>query len=159
MFYADVIQKDPRFTSTKRISDLALLEPITRAAVETIISQAAKLGITIEPFETFRSEARQQLLFQQKATKLRQVGVHHYGLACDLVKIVDGEPSWKGDYTFLRNLAYANNLISGQDWGNPKIHHSFIDADHVQRVGLPRQADLFAGRWYPDDAYNPYTDH
>lgn len=34
MFYADVIQKDPRFTSTKRISDLALLEPITRAAVE-----------------------------------------------------------------------------------------------------------------------------
>ena len=40
-FFTDVIKKDPRFHSTNRISDIALLEPVTRAAVQAVISDAA----------------------------------------------------------------------------------------------------------------------
>ena len=35
---------------------------------------------------------------------------------------------------------------------------SSSDSVHVQRCTVARQADLFADAWYPDDAYNPYSD-
>jgi hypothetical protein len=157
-FYTDVIMKDGRFKSTNRVADPALLEPVTRERVQAIIDAANRRGVALMIFETYRSEERQLALFNQGATKLRTVGVHHYGLACDLVKSINGEPSWKGSFDFLGELAHENELIWGGDWGNPGVAHSFIDADHVQRCSLTRQAALFAGTWYPDDSYDPYQD-
>ncbi len=157
-FYTNVIMNDPRFNSTKRIADPELLEPITRDLVQAIIADAAANGLKLMIFETYRSQARQIALFNQGATKLRQVGVHHYGLACDLVKDINGQPSWKGDFSMLGALARHHRLIWGGDWGTPGSHHSFVDDDHVQRVTLGRQARLFAGDWYPDANYDPYAD-
>lgn len=157
-FYTDVIENDSRFNLSQRVADPGLLEPITRQLVQQIIEAAGEMGISLMMFETYRSQARQQELFNQGATKLRKVGVHHYGLACDIVKVVGGEPSWKGDFSFLGQLAHASGLIWGGDWGNPAIRHDFIDEVHVQRCTVARQHVLFAGTWYPDDAYNPYTD-
>jgi D-alanyl-D-alanine carboxypeptidase len=85
-FYTDSIQSDPRFKSVKPINDMALLEPVTRKLVKQIIADAADEGIKLVAFETYRSQARQTKLFAQGATQLKTVGVHHYGLACDLVK-------------------------------------------------------------------------
>jgi hypothetical protein len=157
-FYTDVLSRDPHFNSSSRVFDPNLLEPITRQLVQNIIAAAEKMSIALMVYETYRSRARQQELFDNGATKLRQVGVHHYGLACDIVRIVAGEPSWKGDFSFLGQLAHSAGLIWGGDWGAPQIKHSFIDSVHVQRCTVARQADLFAGTWYPDDAYNPYSD-
>ena len=155
-FYEDVIKKDSRFHSVKRVADPSLLEPQTRAAVQAVIDDAAAHGIALMIFETYRSQERQQALFNQGASQLRTVGVHHYGLACDLVKDVNGEPSWKGDFTFLGRLARAHGLIWGGDWGQPNVHHSFLDMDHVQRCSVSMQARLFRGEWYPDARYNPF---
>jgi hypothetical protein len=155
-FYQDVIQNDPRFRSTKPVSDLALLEPVTRAAVQAIIADAAEMGHEMAVFETYRSQELQGIYFQRGVTKLRNVGVHHYGLAADIVKVVNGEPSWDGDFTFLRDLCNKYNLISGIDWGHPDERHSFVDACHVQRITVDDQPALFAGTWYPDSTYNPY---
>jgi D-alanyl-D-alanine carboxypeptidase len=157
-FYADVILKDARVNSTKRVADPNLLEPITRQMVDAIILDANAHGMELMIFETYRSQARQEQLFSQGATKLRTVGVHHYGLACDMVKVIDGEPSWKGDFSLLGQLAHAHGLIWGGDWGDPTKPHSFIDAVHVQRCTIARQAALFRGEWYPDESYNPYRD-
>jgi len=109
-------------------------------------------------YETYRSQNRQQELFNNGATKLRTVGVHHYGLACDIVRVAAGEPCWKGDFSFLGQLAHSSGLIWGGDWGAPEIKHSFVDSVHVQRCTVTRQGDLFTGVWYPNDAYNPYDD-
>jgi hypothetical protein len=157
-FYTDVIMNDAPLHSTSVIADLALLEPATRAAVQGIIADAAAHGIALMVYETYRSQERQQALFNQGATKLRTVGVHHYGLACDIVKEVGGQPSWKGDFSFLAGLAKTHGLIWGGDWGTPNQPHSFRDDDHVQRCSLTRQAALFRGDWYPDASYNPYSD-
>jgi hypothetical protein len=155
-FYTDIISKDPRFNSTDRIADLNLLEPVTRQKVEAIIADAKAHGLDLMVFETYRSQARQVLLFNQGATKLSKVGVHHYGLACDIVKSINGQPSWKGDFSILGQLAREHGLIWGGDWGTPTMHHTFVDAVHVQRCTVSRQAALFRGDWYPDDAYDPY---
>jgi hypothetical protein len=157
-FYTDVISADPRFSSVSRVADSSLLEPMTRRLVEGLIASAQQMGIEVMIYETYRSQNRQQALFENGASKLRTVGVHHYGLACDIVRVVSGEPSWKGDFSFLGQLARSSGLIWGGDWGDPGIKHGFIDSVHVQRCTIARQGNLFAGVWYPDGTYNPYAD-
>ena len=154
-FYQDVISADPRFHANSDIRDLNLLEPVTRTAVQQIIADAAAMGITLEVTETYRSDERQEYLFNQHKTKLRHVGAHHYGLAVDFCKIIDGLASWAGDWTFLCDLARNNGMISGGDWGQPYKEHDWRDWDHVQRVSVADQNRLFAGTFYPDDEYNP----
>lgn len=148
-FYTDVIQKDPRFNDSAECRDVELLEPVTRAAVAAIIADAADQGITLCVSETYRSPARQAALFAQGLTQLKDVGVHGYGLACDFFKLVDGKASWAGDWSFLRDLAEKHGAISGLDWGNPTIRHSFVDPDHVQGCAVDQQEALFSGTWYP----------
>ena len=157
-FYTDVIMKDARFKSPNRVADPNLLEPGTHKLVGTIIDAAKRRGIALMIFETYRSEERQLALFNQGASKLKNVGVHHYGLACDLVKNINGEPSWKGSFDFLGELAHENGLIWGGDWGSPGVAHTFVDADHIQRCSLMRQGALFTGTFYPDDSYDSYKD-
>ncbi|MGB8733812.1 MAG: M15 family metallopeptidase [Candidatus Sulfotelmatobacter sp.] len=158
-FYTDVISRDTRFRLATRVCDASLLEPATRQLVAAIVSAASRMGIELMIYETYRSQERQQELFDQGATKLRTVGVHHYGLACDLVRVVAGEPSWKGDFSFLGRLAQSSRMIWGGDWGAPHIRHSFIDSVHVQRCTVARESELFEGMWFPDESYNPYEDH
>jgi hypothetical protein len=150
-YYTDVIQDDARFHSTAACRDIWLLEPVTRAAVQAIIADAAAAGIVLFVTETYRSCERQQQLFAAGGTHLRTVGVHHYGLACDFAKLIDGVASWAGDWGFLCGLAVAHGLICGGDWGEPNVPHSFRDFDHVQRCTLAQQDELFAGAWYPDE--------
>jgi hypothetical protein len=157
-FYSDVILGSSFFNTPKRIDDPALLEPVTRRLVERIVTSARQMGAEVMIYETYRSQQRQQELFSNGATKLRRVGVHHYGLACDIVRVVGGEPSWKGDFSFLGQLAQSCGMIWGGDWGAPNMKHSFIDSVHVQRCTVARQGDLFSGVWYPDENYNPYDD-
>ena len=157
-FYNDVIAKDKRFKTKMVVSDMALLEPETRSSVQAIIADASQHGVSYMVFETYRSRERQQQLFEQGATKLKTVGVHHYGLACDVVKSIGGKPSWKGDFTLLRDLAKHHGLIWGGDWGTPNQHHTFFDGVHVQRCTIGRQASLFSGGWYPAENYNPFDE-
>lgn len=156
-FYQDVISIDPRFTSVDRINDPMLLEPVTQSAVRNIIASAAQQGINLIVFETYRSQNRQAALFAQGATTLQTVGVHHYGLAADLVCLVSGEPSWRPSYAFLGPLAEANGLVWGGNWAEPNVLHSFVDMDHVQRIAVDMQPQLFAGTFYPDNGYNPFS--
>jgi hypothetical protein len=68
------------------------------------------------------------MLFAQGAAKFKTVGVHHYGLACDIVKDIGGEPSWKGDFKFLGRLAKKHKLIWGAAWGSPASNRDSMTA-------------------------------
>lgn len=152
-FYLSVLAPSPHFTDPSRQSDVMLLEPVTRAAVAAIIAESS---VPLMVFETFRSQARQKVLYDRGVTELEKVGVHGFGLACDLVKIVNGQPSWRDDFGFLGVLAKKHGLIWGGDWNRPSEHHALIDAVHVQRCALADQPKLFARTWFPSDDYNPY---
>ena len=159
-FYTDTLKNDPRFHSTEMLKDPALLEHNTRRKVEAIIADAKAGGHVLVIGETFRSQARQQQLFEAGATQLQHVGTHGYGIACDLWFLKpDGTVNWEADYSVLRDLARNHNLVSGMDWGKPQQHHSFVDADHVQYCAVDDQDGLFDGSWYPDadGSYNPFS--
>lgn len=152
-FYLDVIRHDLRFRSVTPIRDTLLLEPITRMAVMAMCADAKAKGIDMRVGETFRSKERQEHLFQQGATKLRAVGVHHFGLACDLWIYIGGQINWKADYSIIRPLAIKYNFVWGGDWGTPDKPHSFRDYDHIQRIAIEDQPRLFNLSWYPDKDY------
>jgi len=154
-FYTDVIMKSPVYHSTKIQNSIDLLEPVTRAAVLAILADAAKLDMPMMVFETYRSIERQQLLYEQHATQLRNVGVHHYAVGCDIVKNIDGQPSWKGSFDLLGVLARKHGLISGLNWNLPGPT-TFVDGCHVQRIAVSDQAKLFNGTFYPSETYDPY---
>ena len=156
-FYTDTLQTNPNFHSTAAIRDMDMLEPEFRSQVEAFMAASAVAGTTLIVTETYRSSERQQQLFDQKLTQLRTVGVHHYGLACDFAKMVNGAASWDGDWTFCAGLAKQVStpdriVISGTDWGEPGQSHSFVDSDHIQGCTVDQQTGLFAGTWYPGDA-------
>lgn len=146
-FYTDVLCNSPHFRDTAPVSALELLEPVTRAKVIQLLEDANAISIPLIVFETYRSRERQQVLFDRKATKLKEVGVHHYGLACDLVRDDHGQPSWKGDFSFMGRLAKRSDLVWGGDW------RTFKDVYHVQRIAVVDQPRLFSGEWYPGDDY------
>jgi hypothetical protein len=154
-FYKDVICKHKKFNSVEMCKDLALLEPVFREQVKAIIADLAKRGIKVIIGETYRSKTRQALLFAKGVTKLKDVGVHHFGLACDLWIMHNGQPDFEADYTVFGAPIKAQKLIWGNDWGTPKAPHSFRDIDHVQRCAVTDQAKLFAGTWYPAATYSP----
>jgi hypothetical protein len=151
-FYTQHIAGAAGFHSTDEFRDLAWLEPATRAAAVAIIAGAAAIGITLFATETYRSVERQAMLYAKGATHLKNVGVHHFGLAVDFAKLIDGKASWAGDWAFLGRLAESQGLIWGGDWGLPAVPHTFRDFDHVQRCTLGEQTRLFAGTWYPEAA-------
>jgi hypothetical protein len=152
-FYTDVIQTDPRYSSSSPCRDMSLLEPGTRAAVEALIADAKSQGITLEVTETFRSQARQEQLYKEHLTELQTCGCHEYGVAADVLVLKDGKADWSNEsYFFLATLAPAHGLVWGGNWGvkgdesNPSVFH---DWDHLQSVAVSQQSDLFAGTWYP----------
>ena len=153
-FYQSVILKDPRRNSVDRIDDMGLLEPVFCAKVQAVIADAAANGHQLKVIETYRSQARQEQLFHEGATQLQKVGVHGYGLAADLVFLKsDGSINWDADYSVLCHLGATHSLVSGFNWGDSTIKHSFVDPDHLQRINVSDQHGLFDGSWYPDPDY------
>lgn len=153
-FFTDIIQKDRRFHSTLPVLDILLLEPTFRAAILALLRDALVERVTLRLLETYRSVERQEQLFEAGATQLRHVGVHHYGLACDLGIMIGGQVNWKADYSILGRLAKKHGLVWGGTWNEPDKPHSFRDYDHIQRIMVEHQSQLFAGTWYPDGTYN-----
>jgi peptidoglycan L-alanyl-D-glutamate endopeptidase CwlK len=148
-FYNSFLVKSPYFHTVSRNSDPSYLEPVFRAAVEAILKESAAAGQPLFLFETYRSPQRQQFLFQQGATELRDVSCHGYGLAADFCKDLYGQPSWLGDFGFLGELAKKHGLVWGGMW------REFPDYGHVQRIAVADQAKLFNGTWFPDESYSP----
>lgn len=157
-FHTDVLSKLEASGDPKVVyKELRFLEPGTRAAVSGILADAKKMGVDLRVTETFRSQVRQAYLFKKKATKLRKVGCHGYGLAADFAIFRNGKyQTQAGPYLFLLPLCRKWGLISGLDWDDdPRTPNRFMDAGHVQRITTDRQAALFAGRWYPPETYSP----
>jgi hypothetical protein len=149
-FYTEVIQKHPAYKKKERCASLDLLEPVTRAHAEAIL---AELGPEWMLYETFRSKERQSNLFSLGTTDLQRVGVHHYGLAFDIVRndAKPGKkpiPTWLGNFSPLVQAAVARGLVAGL-----RRKSGSVDFPHVQRIRVLDQKKLFDGTWYPGADY------
>lgn len=144
-FYDRVIRPHSLYRAAGRVWTPSLLEPVIRGYVDALLSGMLVAGHPMMVWETYRSRERQAALYAKGKTKLKDVGVHHYGLAADLVFDVDGEPSWRGPWSVFGGLARSYGLTWGGDW------KAFVDMPHVQRIEVRDQKRLFAGEFYPSE--------
>lgn len=124
--------------------DVALLHPILRASVNEILLHTHAIGMPFALFEGYRNPIRQDYLYAQGRTKPGKIvtqakagaSYHQYGLAVDLVPMVDGRWTWDVNAEWWDQLQQAGEFygLEGLSWEKP----------HLQVAGL-KLADLHTG--------------
>jgi len=105
-----------------------LLFPTIKTKAEEICSEVNDLHI----FETYRSNVRQLQLYNNGSSKIKQFGMHFYGIAVDLVfRDIHGW-TWDGDYKTVRRKYKERGLIVLGSW----------DMAHAQMVTVSQQSNL-----------------
>jgi hypothetical protein len=125
-----------------RDTSLNDLQPKVAELARRLIATARQNGTDVAVWETCRSEKRQTAMFNQGETAVRNTGMHGVGLAFDIVRIVNGEPNWKGDYADVGAIGKKLGLTWGGDWGSPEAPHQFINSKHFQLGTMAEQPSL-----------------
>jgi hypothetical protein len=100
------------------ITDLSALHPYFRDKIQQLIHSCSQKGITLVVVESFRTKAKQAEYFGMGRKYTRSKGgksKHQYGLACDVVPIVNGVPQWD-DKILWRAVGMEGEKL-GLRWG------------------------------------------
>lgn len=156
-WYEDKIKKHPQYTSAKRVADLDALYPPFALCVLKIFAIGRKEGLPLCIFETYRSQGRQLELFNKGASKLKTNGMHHFGVATDIIFLDDkNNPSWneKCNWKRLGEIGKSMDLIWGGDWPWDKPHFQLIPATFTEQQkivkGVYPSYDLTANQYLED---------
>lgn len=125
------------------------LHPVVQELCRKHIAACAARGVTIQVTNTLRDAEYQAYLYSLGRTKpgnivtnMKLVGPHAFGLAYDVVPVVDGKAQWNDNrlWAITGEEGKKLGLTWGGDW------KSIIDKPHFEyTVGLTA-ADLRAGK-------------
>jgi hypothetical protein len=132
--------------NSRSINDL---HPYVKAQFMKADKELKAMGIEVLVVSTLRDQEYQSKLYAQgrtdKAkpivTNAKLIGAHGYGLALDLVPMVDGKCAWgRSDlYDKISVVMKKNGFAWGGDW------KSFIDKPHFEMMGGLKAEDLRKG--------------
>lgn len=144
VFYTDSLATSPYFGSRSRVDFPEMLEPSVRQSVEDMLTDAQGQGIDLVLYESYRSQARHDLMRQENPSLSQSVGALAYGLAAEFAfgQGVNQQPTQDGDFTFLKALAESHGLMWAAEHGG-----AATGVTSVQDSDLPA---LEAGVWYPE---------
>jgi len=133
-FFVKKLMPNPKFNSPEPNADQSLLFPAFLEQVNLCISLYNKSheNQDITFTETYRSNALQSIYYSNGASKIKENGMHHYGIAADCIFVISGKRTYKGDVVGLRKIFRDNNLFILGMW----------DALHVQFIPVNEQAAL-----------------
>jgi hypothetical protein len=139
-WYLKKIITSPDYFNKNAVKSTDLLLPEFKSALDKANAEFNKKypEVEIVYVETFRSNSRQLMHYNNGASKIRTNGMHHYGIAVDaffrLDKDGDGdtELTYEGDYKFLRQCWDKQDLILLGEW----------DKGHAQFIQVPEQTEL-----------------
>lgn len=100
------------------IADLRALHPYFRDKIIALIDLCRKKGIELAVAESYRTHAKQAEYFGMGRKYTRSAGgksKHQYGLAVDLVPIVNGQPEWENKALWKKIGTLGESL--GLRWG------------------------------------------
>lgn len=130
------------------ITDVNALHPYFRDRILDLIEQCKAKGIELAFVETYRTHAKQNEYKSMGKKYTRSGGgksKHQYGLAVDVVPIVDGEAQWD-NLALWRKIGVIGEKL-GLRWGG-RWRHPY-DPGHFEWTGGLNTAALSAG-------YKPY---
>ena len=114
---------------------IKVLHPKARAIFKSFIEEAEQTtGKTFRIVQGLRTIAEQNELYAQGRTKAGNIvtnakggsSFHNYGLAIDIVELVNGKANWNYDYSQLHSIATKHNL----KWGG--TFKSIVDKPHYE---------------------------
>jgi hypothetical protein len=121
--FKGVIKKSEDYNNPRPCNNIDLLFPPFYKLIKQLISDYMYVHES-EPYilETYRSNDLQQLYFNRGASKIRKNGMHHYGIAVDLVaKDENGDINYSIlDYSWIRKRAKELGLYM-LDWEDAHI--------------------------------------
>lgn len=155
-WYSDKIKINPAYILTQRVNTPDILYPPFGCSLIKLFATARSEGLLICIYETYRSQERQLELFNKGATKLKKNGMHHFGIATDLIFLdPHGNPSWDAKYNWARmgKIGQSFGLVWGGSWSD------FVDKPHFQLIPatVSAQARIIAEH-YPSYAPSIDTD-
>jgi len=134
--FQNKIKPSPVFDSAAPVKDQSLLVPEFRDLVNQMISTASNKGISIVRKETYRSNTLQRSYYNNGASKIASNGMHHYGIAWDLICLDEqGKSIDSGSdkaYREMRKVAAGMEIHLLPEW----------DAGHMQAVATSEQNAL-----------------
>lgn len=116
------------------IADLNALHPYFREKISLLISMCAAKGIELAVVETYRTRSKQDEYRAMGKNYTRSKGgnsKHQYGLAIDLVPMVNCEPQWNNSKLWRKVGAIGEQL--GLTWGGR--WKSLYDPGHFEWTG------------------------
>jgi hypothetical protein len=127
------------------ITSLEALHPYFRDKVVQLINLARHKGIDLAVVETYRTRAK-QAEYKSMGKRYTRTGAgsskHQYGLAVDLVPIVNGQPQWHNLQLWRKVGAIGERL--GLRWGGR--WRSPFDPGHFEWTGGLTPEDLAIGK-------------
>ena len=126
------------------ITDLKALHPYFRDKIGQLIANCKKIGIEVSVVESFRTKSKQAEYFGMGKKYTRSSGgksKHQYGLACDLVPIVNGAAQWD-DKKLWKRIGMEGEKL-GLRWGGR--WRSIYDPAHFEWTGGLTSTHLSAG--------------
>lgn len=135
-FYIKKLIPSADYNNTKSVKSLDLLFPAFRVKIEDAMKKFNEKypKVKLVFVETYRSNARQLMHYNNGASKIKKNGMHHYGIACDCAFEFDTdgdgdiEFSYDGDYNYLRECWKAQGLTLLGEWD--KGHAQFIPVNN-----------------------------
>lgn len=133
--------------SLPMIADLKSLHPYFRDQIEELIRVCKAQGIELAIVESFRTHAKQAEYFGMGRKYTRSKGgksKHQYGLAVDVVPVVDGAAVWENTYLW-RKIGLTGERLGlrwGGRWRAPYDPAHFewtggMTTTHLSRGGQP----------------------
>lgn len=119
---------------TYSLAKIAELHPKFRQLAQNFIEDAEnQLGITLRIVQGLRTFAQQQAIYNQGRTTPGEIvtkakagqSYHNYGIAIDVVPLIDGKMDW--EYSFEKLVPFAANY--GITWGG---NFPSPDRDHFE---------------------------
>ena len=122
------------------------LLPIVQKRAELLIANMHKLGHNVTLHQGYRSIEEQNKLYAQGRTTPGAIvtnakggeSFHNYGVAVDIVFVVNGHPSWSNNHPW--TLLGIEGEKLGLEWGGRWV--SFQDRPHFQLTGSYSLSDF-----------------
>lgn len=131
--------------SLPMIAELQALHPVFRDKVLLLLERCKQKGIELAIVETYRTHSKQaEYKGMGKAYTRKGAGrsKHQYGLAVDVVPLVNGEPQWENKALW-RKIGMIGEQL-GMRWGGRWRY--LYDPGHFEWTGGIRPSDLAQGK-------------
>jgi peptidoglycan L-alanyl-D-glutamate endopeptidase CwlK len=144
--------------NSRKIEDL---HPKLQDLCNKHIAACKARGVTLQVTNTLRDAEYQAYLYAQgrtrpgnKVTNMQLIGPHGFGLAYDIVPVVNRKAQWNN--TALWQIAGEEGKKLGLTWGGD--WKSIVDKPHFEYTGGLKSTDLRAGKrpsWWVVKKENP----